>query len=258
MDANDKESAIKKLEQEFESKLSQKENQLAEKENEIKNLIRESSQVKDQLRDKLRELDEATDKIRLLEIENKTQKNTIEQLNDWNDSKAHELLEKDKTIEIKTKLIGELEDQVKELNQKIESITHPPIETECSSEKEAEQELPTISKVQQTEIETKSVMKKPKEEVIYLQFVENKFTRVKKMPSSGISLIFDPKEMKWLLTWSSDAGFVQRKTAERQARSIANAGYSLESGGRAGQGFPLEIVGEESIPTRLLRDQHEY
>jgi hypothetical protein len=118
-------------------------------------------------------------------------------------------------------------------------------------------DLPTFAKIEKDEPVGKPAVKAV-ERPIYLAFENNVFLRVKRPPDSGISLILDPKELKWILVWTSEIGFVKRRTAERQARSIAKAGYTTEKGDRLGQAYPLELIGEKSVPSRLLRDQHQY
>ena len=96
------------------------------------------------------------------------------------------------------------------------------------------------------------------ERVIFLRYTGANFVMVRSKPDEGISMILDQQEGKWLMVWDANAGFVERRTAERLARSIAKAGWPLPSGARVGLGFDLEMQGAQSVPGRLLRDQHEY
>ncbi|MHA1129983.1 MAG: hypothetical protein ACTSQQ_04155, partial [Candidatus Helarchaeota archaeon] len=128
--------------------------------------------------------------------------------------------------------------------------------TKPATEEQPSQDLPTFTKIETVKPVEKAEVKQ-RENPIYLHFDNNVFVKVRRPLDIGINLILDPKELKWILVWTSDASFVQRRTAERQARSIAKAGYSTETG-RIGQGYPLELIGEKSIPLRLLRDQHAY
>jgi len=82
--------------------------------------------------------------------------------------------------------------------------------------------------------------------------------RVNRLPETGINLVLDEKNQKWIMSWSADVGFVQQRTAERQARSIANTGFTMGRGARLGKGFALELIGQNAMPDRLLHDQHEY
>jgi len=96
------------------------------------------------------------------------------------------------------------------------------------------------------------------EQVVMLRYTGTDFLLVKQKPDEGIVLIMDGQERKWLLTWDPNASFIDRRTAERRARSIAKSGWPLPGGARLGMGFEFEIQGEKKIPERLLRDQHEY
>lgn len=93
---------------------------------------------------------------------------------------------------------------------------------------------------------------------IYLHYNGTDFVVVRNKPEQGIALILDRQESRWLMVWDETAGFVERRTAERLARSIAKAGWPLPGGAREGMGFELEMQGDKSVPDRLLRDQHEY
>ena len=92
---------------------------------------------------------------------------------------------------------------------------------------------------------------------VKLQFKNNKFIRGNSS-SKGIMLTLDSTKNKWILSWSSDVGLVERRTAMRQARSIAASGFSDGKSNRIGLGRPLEMAGEKEIPNRLLHDQHKY
>ncbi|MHA1359431.1 MAG: hypothetical protein ACTSQI_17905 [Candidatus Helarchaeota archaeon] len=185
----------------------------------------------------------------------------------------YETILQDHIRELQNKELESFKAQVTLLNQKIkllqmadfdlmlpEIIISPsepiPISTKPATEEQPSQDLPTFTKIETVKPVEKAEVKQ-RENPIYLHFDNNVFVKVRRPLDIGINLILDPKELKWILVWTSDASFVQRRTAERQARSIAKAGYSTETG-RIGQGYPLELIGEKSIPLRLLRDQHAY
>ncbi|MHA1279406.1 MAG: hypothetical protein ACTSQ8_19580 [Candidatus Helarchaeota archaeon] len=185
----------------------------------------------------------------------------------------YETILQDHIRELQNKELESFKAQVTLLNQKIkllqmadfdlmlpEIIISPsepiPISTKPATEEQPSQDLPTFTKIEKVKPVEKAEVKQ-RENPIYLHFDNNVFVKVRRPLDIGINLILDPKELKWILVWTSDASFVQRRTAERQARSIAKAGYSTETG-RIGQGYPLELIGEKSIPLRLLRDQHAY
>ena len=96
------------------------------------------------------------------------------------------------------------------------------------------------------------------EQVIILRYTGTDFLYVRNKPDEGIVLILDRQENKWLLAWEKESGFIDRRTAERLARSIAKSGWPLPGGGRVGMGFDLEMQGDKAVPERLLRDQHKY
>lgn len=119
--------------------------------------------------------------------------------------------------------------------------------------------VPPIASVKADKTVTKPAdIKIKRNEPVYLHFVDDSFVRVSKIPEKGISLILDVKERKWIMIWTEDATFVQRRNAERQARSIAHAGYLIDKITRLGQGYTLELLGTSAVPNQLLRDQHNY
>lgn len=365
----------------LEANLKEKESQLKNKSTEFQDLSKKFTETDKKLKDKVEKLEKTMMKLEDLDkaLDDKNKENS--QLREWNDAKAHELMDKDNIIQAKVTKISDLSNQIASLTQKLTSInanfteqvtkmkekeTHlfdfiqryqttvsdaikgiqeltvqkvqshneflvtmlqdlhkqeldsflkqadlldqkitafqaekieivtptidlPPITEEEPPEPPrppapsvkpsiptpraptilpappppsvrtiALKEAPTFEKKVKFAIEAEAVPEKPAmEEVIYLHFEEKSFVRVDRLPETGINLVLDEKNQKWIMSWSSDVGFVQQRTAERQARSIANAGVPVGKG-RLGKGFALEMIGQNAIPDRLMHDQHEY
>ncbi len=168
------------------------------------------------------------------------------------------------------KAIDKKDSEVTELNSKIEELeVKLKAEIESLNQKHA-QEMEEQKNSYEQQIEelegqhgmSPSQLAKVEKDLlsgtIFLRYTGSDFVIVRQKPEEGIALILDQQEEKWLMVWDSSAGFVERRTAERVARSISKAGWALPSGARVGFGFELEIQGEQSVPDRLTRDQHEY
>ena len=172
-------------------------------------------------------------------------------------------------VELKPKLSeleGELETKRAEATQLAEKKVE--LETQLGNMKEEHQkELNALKeeyekKIEQFEDKIGLSPEKadiPKDvEVIFLRYTGEEFRYVRHQPEDGMYLILDQQEEKWLLVWDASVSFIDRKSGERLARSIAKAGWPLADGGRIGFAFELELQGEKTVPERLLRDQHEY
>ncbi|WP_287585668.1 hypothetical protein [Candidatus Borrarchaeum sp.] len=72
---------------------------------------------------------------------------------------------------------------------------------------------------------------------------------------SPITLLIDESNKKLVLQVSPQSGFVERRTAERQARGIAKIGFALKNGNRVGHGFDLDVAAEGGgVPERLHKE----
>jgi hypothetical protein len=72
---------------------------------------------------------------------------------------------------------------------------------------------------------------------------------------STITLLVDESQKKLVLQVTPQAGFVERRTAERQARGITKIGFELKNGMRIGQGFALDVDGDGGgVPERLHKE----
>ena len=70
-------------------------------------------------------------------------------------------------------------------------------------------------------------------------------------------MVLDEAQKKWLLDSSMETNLVERRTAERQARSIAKTGF-IAGGNRVGIGYDLLEMKEGEIPEALLREQTKF
>ena len=84
----------------------------------------------------------------------------------------------------------------------------------------------------------------------------SKFTR-SESGNASVFLLLDNEKKAWEFHWTSEAGFVDRRTAQRQADHISRSGIEI-NGIRYGSGYELVIKGEDKPPERLLHDQHKY
>ncbi|MGV9169915.1 MAG: hypothetical protein ACOC38_08275 [Promethearchaeia archaeon] len=96
---------------------------------------------------------------------------------------------------------------------------------------------------------------------LYLEYDKSasKFREVSSNPDpSSILAELDEQAQKLTLTVPHDKGMVAKRKAERLARGITRSGYLFNDGGRRGQGFTLEIVGEGGrMPDRLKSSPRE-
>lgn len=280
-ETNELKSKISSLENEGQEKISGLENQIkditASMESESqteKNSIEETITQKQTEIDKLQEdLNEKTARVKELETLN------------------NDLSEKNNALSERLEGVGEIETQkaeieniqadleqklseISQLNEKIKSLE----DSLESQQNDHKQELEALQQKQSEEMEAMKVNYESQiqglkevhgvsageaaltgeEQVIMLRYTGTDFLLIKQKPDEGIVLIMDGQERKWLLTWDTNASFIDRRTAERRARSIAKSGWPLPGGARLGMGFEFEIQGDKEVPQRLLRDQHEY
>ena len=60
------------------------------------------------------------------------------------------------------------------------------------------------------------------------------------------------------LTYTPDAGLIDKRTSQRQAQSICKTGFQLESGKRVGTGCELQVSSAEVLSDRLLQASYHY
>ncbi|MFX1453315.1 MAG: coiled-coil domain-containing protein [Promethearchaeota archaeon] len=149
----------------------------------------------------------------------------------------------------------ELERKNRDLTYKVENLEER-LEREIKSLKALHQkELEEAEKLHSEKI--KSLKYKLAPTQIFLKYVNNQFVRAMSQPSEGIFLILDESRQKWILDYSLEPNLIERKTAERQARSLAKSGFII-GGNRVGIRYDLEIASESKVPEKLLREQHKY
>ena len=89
---------------------------------------------------------------------------------------------------------------------------------------------------------------------VILSFVGTDFVEGNSSDST-ITLLVDESQNKLVLQVTPQAGFVERRTAERQARGIAKIGFALKNGNRVGHGFDLDVAAEGGgVPERLHKE----
>ena len=221
--------------QESESKVLDAAAKITDLEREKEGLIEENETLKTNII----KIDEVKDELQTAQQELKEKLSEISILNEKisDEEKLREQIKEDMQNEIEALKVKHHE----ELNAKIEEY-----ETKM-------QELKDSYGVSPQDVEFTG-----KEQVIMLRYTGTDFLFVRKKPDEGIILILDQLNSKWLFVWDQNASFIDRRTAERIARSIAKAGWPLPGGGRVGMGFDLELQGDKAVPERLLRDQHKY
>ena len=279
---------VSERELEFKTQMAAAEEKLSEKQAAVDKLEKDMSTVKDQLsqtKQKLTQVDaQAREKAaKVIELENlKIDLNTKVQALSDRVSEVEPALKANEDLKAENgNLKTSLEEKLSEISQLNEKIKKLESDAETQGAKQAEvrkQELEALSKKHAEEIEALKAAHEKKlqelkevhgvpaaeatlkgdEQVIILRYTGEDFLLVKQKPDEGIGLIMDGVERKWLLVWDAKASFIDRRTAERRARSIAKSGWPLPNGARLGMAFELEIQGEKKVPDRLLRDQHQY
>ncbi|MFX0135796.1 MAG: hypothetical protein ACFFDN_19290 [Candidatus Hodarchaeota archaeon] len=150
---------------------------------------------------------------------------------------------------------AELERKNRDLTYKVENMEER-LEREIKSLKAVHQkEIEKIEKVHSEKV--KSLKYKLAPSQIFLKYANKQFIRAMTRPAEGIILILDESQQKWILDYSLEPNLIERKTAERQARSIAKSGFNI-GGNRVGIRYDLEIAEEQAVPEKLLREQHKY
>lgn len=91
-----------------------------------------------------------------------------------------------------------------------------------------------------------------------LEYRDSQFHEVRGQPTADITLKIDSGPKKLILSIPGGVSMIQRRSAERNARSIASSGFQLSRGGRVGRGFELVIEGGGGgLPDRLTRSPRE-
>lgn len=88
--------------------------------------------------------------------------------------------------------------------------------------------------------------------MVYLVFNERQFFESDDDNNSHeAALVIDEPNKRMTLKFSTECGFVKRRTAERQARGIQKTGFVAKGNNRVGVDYELSIEGENGVPDRL-------
>ncbi|MCY3414038.1 MAG: hypothetical protein INQ03_20510 [Candidatus Heimdallarchaeota archaeon] len=100
----------------------------------------------------------------------------------------------------------------------------------------------------------------PVKGVVKLFFIDGEFVENPKDSSSAKAIVeVSVPGQKVSLTFGSDAGLIVRRTASRQAESIAKSGFLLKSNERIGIGYDYEVIETDSALTEAhTRVGHSY
>ena len=92
----------------------------------------------------------------------------------------------------------------------------------------------------------------------FLEYRDNQFHECAGQPATEISLKVDDAQKKLILSVPSGVSMIQRRAAERNARSIQKSGFQTAKKGRVGRDYELEILGGGGgLPDRLKRSPRE-
>ncbi|MHA2362743.1 MAG: hypothetical protein ACXAC7_02200 [Candidatus Hodarchaeales archaeon] len=97
--------------------------------------------------------------------------------------------------------------------------------------------------------------------VVKLIFVNKLFKEVEnpaEVDTASAVLEIDEETEKATLSYSKDAGIVDKRTAQRQAQSICKTGFLLSNSARVGAGTNLIVSVDEQLPDRLLQEGYKY
>ena len=164
-----------------------------------------------------------------------------------------DLADKTNLIGVQKEKITELEARVKELEFKNTSLIER-YERELQSTKKIMEES---AKDGHSRTMSMSSGSSDSSSPILLSYSNKNFIRVMSKPSQGCFLELDQPNARWILDVQNETNLVERRTAERQARSIAKAGY-VDGGRRLGVNYKLEVVEKHDLPEKLTREQHKY
>ncbi len=91
-----------------------------------------------------------------------------------------------------------------------------------------------------------------------LEYRDNQFHECSSQPSTDITLKVDDSQKKLVLVVPSGTSMIQRRAAERNARSIQKSGFQTTSQGRIGRGYELVFEGHGgALPDRLKHSPRE-
>lgn len=92
----------------------------------------------------------------------------------------------------------------------------------------------------------------------FLEYRDSQFHECTGTPSTEITLKVDDAQKKLILTVPGGVGMIEKRSAERGARSIQKSGFQTSKRGRIGAGYELVIEGHGgSLPDRLKHSPRE-
>ena len=91
-----------------------------------------------------------------------------------------------------------------------------------------------------------------------LEYRDNQFHEVTGQAGTDITLTVDDGQKKLILLVPGGVSMIQRRAAERNARSIQKSGFQTAKKGHIGIGYELEIQGGGGgLPDRLRQSPRE-
>ncbi|MHA1246335.1 MAG: hypothetical protein ACTSPE_03350 [Candidatus Thorarchaeota archaeon] len=91
-----------------------------------------------------------------------------------------------------------------------------------------------------------------------LEYRDSRFHECIGEPTTPITLKVDDAQKKLILYVPNGVSMIERRAAERNARSIERSGFQTAKRGRIGRGYELVIEGHGgALPERLKRSPRE-
>jgi len=92
----------------------------------------------------------------------------------------------------------------------------------------------------------------------FLEYRDSQFHECTGTPSTEITLKVDDAQKKLILSVPGGVGMIERRAAERNARSIQKSGFQTSKSGRIGVGYELVVEGHGgALPDRLRESPRE-
>ncbi|MHA2379918.1 MAG: hypothetical protein ACXADS_11640 [Candidatus Thorarchaeota archaeon] len=92
----------------------------------------------------------------------------------------------------------------------------------------------------------------------FLEYRNSQFHECTGTPTTEITLKVDEPQKKLILAVPGGVSMIERRAAERNARSIQKSGFQTSKRGRIGAGFELVVEGHGgSLPDRLTHSPRE-
>jgi len=92
----------------------------------------------------------------------------------------------------------------------------------------------------------------------FLEYRNSQFHECTGTPTTEITLKVDESQKKLILAVPGGVSMIERRAAERNARSIQKSGFQTSKRGRVGAGFELVVEGHGgSLPDRLTHSPRE-